>query len=98
MMLQPIFDNIIVKLQEESTKTPSGLFVTNTNETSKTATVIAVGEGRPLMCSGEYHVLPVTPGNTVLIKWGVGGSYKFKFEGTEYYQIDPTQIIAIVKE
>lgn len=99
MKLQPIYDNLIVKLQEDSGKTPSGLFVSSSNDSSKTATVVAVGEGRPLMDKGEYHSLPINTGSNVLIRWGSGANnYKFKFEGNEYFQIDPSQVIAIVKE
>lgn len=98
MKLQPIYDNLIVKLQEDSGKTPSGLFVSSSNDTSKTATVVAVGEGRPLMDKSEYHSLPITTGSTILIRWGSGNNYKFKFEGIEYFLIEPSQVIAIVKE
>jgi len=97
MNLQPLYDNIIVQLAEESNKTASGLFITSNHETSKTATVVAVGPGRPLMDTLECQPLPFTVGATLLIKSGAGANgYKFKFEGTEYLQIDPSQVIGVL--
>jgi co-chaperonin GroES (HSP10) len=97
MNLQPLYDNIIVQLAEESNKTASGLFLTSNHDTTKTATVVAVGPGRPLMDKTEYQPLPFTVGATLLIKSGAGANgYKFKFEGTEYLQIDPSQVIGVL--
>lgn len=97
MKLQPLYDNIIVQLAEESNKTASGLFITSSHDTSKTATVVAVGPGRPLMDSTNYQPLPITVGSTLLIKWGErSGAYKFKHEGVEYFQIDPSQVIGVL--
>lgn len=97
MNLQPLYDNIIVQLAEESNKTASGLFITSNHDTTKTATVVALGPGRPLMDKTEYQPLPFTVGTTLLIKWGGGANgYKFKFEGTEYFQIDPSQVIGVL--
>jgi co-chaperonin GroES (HSP10) len=96
MKLQPLYDNIIVQLAEESNKTASGLFITSSHDTSKTATVVAVGPGRPLMDSTNYQPLPITVGSTLLIKWGSSGAYKFKHEGVEYFQIDPSQVIGVL--
>ena len=96
MNLKPLYDNIIVQLAEESNKTASGLFITSSHDTSKTATVVAVGPGRPLMDSTNYQPLPITVGSTLLIKWGSNGAYKFKHEGVEYFQIDPSQVIGVL--
>lgn len=96
MKLQPLYDNIIVQLAEESNKTASGLFITSSHDTSKTATVVAVGPGRPLMDSTNYQPLPITVGSSLLIKWGSNGAYKFKHEGVEYFQIDPSQVIGVL--
>lgn len=96
MNLQPLYDNIIVQLAEETNKTASGLFITSNHDTSKTATVVAVGPGRPLMDSTSYQPLPFTVGATLLIKWGSNGAYKFKYEGVEYFQIDPSQVIGVL--
>jgi co-chaperonin GroES (HSP10) len=91
MNLKPLYDNIIVQLAEESNKTSSGLFITSNHDTSKTATVVAVGPGRPLMDSTNYQPLPITVGSTLLIKWGSNGAYKFKYEG-----VDPSQVIGVL--
>ncbi len=96
MNLKPLYDNIIVQLTEETNKTASGLFITSNQDTSKTATVVAVGPGRPLMDTTNYHPLPITVGSTLLIKWGVNGAYKFKYEGVDYFQIDPSQVIGVL--
>jgi len=97
MNIKPLYDNIIVQLAEETNKTASGLFVPSTHDTSKTATVVAVGPGRPLMDNTEYQPLPFTVGAKLLIKSGTGSNgYKFKFEGTEYLQIDPSQVIGVL--
>ncbi len=97
MNLKPLYDNIIVQLAEESNKTASGLFITSNHDTSKTATVVAVGPGRPLMDNTTYHPLPITVGSSLLIKWGErSGAYKFKHEGVDYFQIDPSQAIGVL--
>ena len=96
LKLQPLNDKIVVKISEETNKTESGLYISSSNDTTKTATVVAVGPGRPLIDTPEYHPLPFTVGSTLMIKWGVSGVYKFKVDGVEYFEIDPSLVLGVL--
>lgn len=98
MILQPINDNIILKLPqvEKEIKTKTGIFIGNASEQARPdqGVVIAVGEGR-LTADGKLIPLTVKEGQTVIYN---------KFAGTEitsenqkYLIIKETDILVIVK-
>ena len=98
MILQPINDNIILKLPrvEKEVKTNSGIFLGTNNGQTKPdqGEVVAVGQGR-LTANGELIPLTVQEGQSVIFN---------KFAGSEicvgedkYLILKETDILVIVK-
>lgn len=98
MTLQPINDNIIIKLPqiEKEIKTKTGIFIGNTSEQARPdqGIVVAVGQGR-LTADGKIIPLTVEEGQKVIYN---------KFAGTEitsqdekYLILKETDILVIVK-
>ena len=80
MILEPINDNIVIKLpvQEKEIKTNSGIYIgTNTGQSKPDrGEVIAVGKGR-ITADGKLIELNVKPGDQVIYN---------RFAGTEIVQ------------
>lgn len=96
--LQPINDNIIIKLPqaEKEIKTNSGIFLGSNNGQAKPdqGEIVAVGQGR-LTANGDLIPLTVEVGQTVIFN---------KFAGSEicvgedkYLILKETDILVIVK-
>lgn len=94
--LQPLNDKIVVKLSEETNRTESGLYLSSSTDREKTGIVVAIGPGRPLLNSAEYHPLPFEVGSKLLLKWGVSDFYPFTIDGVKYYEIDPSHVIGVL--
>ena len=98
MILQPINDNIIIKLPkaEKEVTTNSGIFIGNNNGQAKPdqGEIIAVGQGR-LTANGDLIPLSVKEGDSVIFN---------KFAGSEiavgediFLILKETDILVIVK-
>ena len=102
IQIQPINDNIVIELPEESKdrerKTASGIYlgtVAHGAEKPNQRTVVAVGQGR-ITSTGEIVPLTVKEGDEIIFN---------KFAGTElmvndkkYLIIKETDILVIVKQ
>ena len=82
MALKPLGDRIIVRFEETEEKTASGFVLAGaSHETTKTAEVLAVGEGT---LTGELIAPSVAVGDKVLVENGTGISVK---DGEDYVSI-----------
>lgn len=86
-MLKPLGDRIIVKFEEVEETTASGFVLAGaSHETTKTATVLAVGPGARTL-NGELVAPSVAQGDKVLVEAGAGLEVK-----------DADQKVTIVRE
>ena len=84
MALKPLGDRIIVRFEETEEKTASGFVLAGaSHETTKTAEVLAVGEGTRTL-TGELIAPSVAVGDKVLVENGTGISVK---DGEDYVSI-----------
>ena len=76
MALKPLGDRIIVRFEETEEKTASGFVLAGaSHETTKTAEVLAVGEGTRTL-TGELIAPSVIVGDKVLVENGTDVSVK----------------------
>lgn len=84
MKIQPAFDRIIVKMDEEKTEktTKTGLIITTPEEGNKplAATVMAIGPGRYLETLGVYKPMSVEVGDRILMPQYGGIAVEFNNE------------------
>ena len=84
MALKPLGDRIIVRFEETEEKTASGFVLAGArHETTKTAEVLAVGEGTRTL-TGELIAPSIAVGDKVLVENGTGISVK---DGEDYVSI-----------
>ena len=92
-MLKPIFDKVIVKLQNLEEVTESGIILGQINkEKTQIAEVIEVGTGG--IIDGKQTEMQVKKGDTVLLNKYAGT--EIKFENEDYIVICQTDILAII--
>ncbi|MGT2929949.1 co-chaperone GroES [Streptococcus dentasini] len=71
-MLKPLGDRIVVKFEEVEETTASGFVLAGgSHEATKTATVVAVGQGSRTL-TGELVAPSVSAGDKVLVENGAG--------------------------
>jgi chaperonin GroES len=94
-IIQPLFDNVLIKPLEAELKTASGIILPETaQQKPQTGEVIAVGPGR-VTIKGEKEPMVVKVGQKVVYKkWG--GS-DVKLNGEELVLVEQKDILAIVK-
>ena len=95
MKLKPLFDKVVLKMNEAEETTKSGLILTGGGkEKPQTATVIAVGSGK-LSKDGETEKMVVKAGDQVLLSKYAGDTVKV--DGEEYLIVAQSEILAIVE-
>lgn len=96
MAIRPLHDRVIVKRQEQETKSAGGIVLTGSAaEKSTRGEVIAVGNGR-ILENGEVRALDVKIGDTVIFNDGYGVKTE-KMDGEEVLIMGETDILAIVE-
>lgn len=96
MAIRPLHDRVIVKRQEQETKSAGGIVLTGSAaEKSTRGEVIAVGHGRVLE-NGEVRSLDVKIGDIVVFNDGYGVKTE-KLDGEEVLIMSETDILAIVE-
>lgn len=96
--ITPLGDRVLIK--EESTKneettTKHGIIIPVTvsdDKGSKKGEVVAVGDGK--YEDGKLVPVTVKKGDTVLFQWGD----KVKIDGTEYYIVRESEILAVIND
>ena len=96
MAIRPLHDRVIVKRQEQETKSAGGIVLTGSAaEKSTRGEVIAVGNGR-ILENGEVRALDVKIGDIVIFNDGYGVKTE-KMDGEEVLIMGENDIIAIVE-
>jgi chaperonin GroES len=96
MAIRPLHDRVIVKRQEQETKSAGGIVLTGSAaEKSTRGEIIAVGNGR-LLDNGEIKALDVKIGDVVIFNDGYGVKTE-KLDGEEVLIMSESDILAIVE-
>lgn len=96
MNIRPLFDRILVKRNEEPTKSAGGLFLPETaKEKPAMGEVLAVGQGRVNDDSGEITALQVKVGDTVV--FGKYAGTEIKVEGEDRLILREDDILGIME-
>lgn len=91
----PIYDHLVVKLEEEEEKTKSGIVLPDTaKEKPQKGKVVAVGSGR-LLDNGQKVALEVHVGDTVVFSKYSGT--ELKLDGEKYLILTESDVLAILK-
>jgi chaperonin GroES len=95
MNVRPLFDRILVKRNEEPTKTKSGLFLPETTkEKPSEGTVLAVGNGR-IADDGKVTALTVKVGDQVI--FGKYSGTEIKVDGDDRLILREDDVLGIVE-
>lgn len=96
MAIRPLHDRIIVKRNEQETKSAGGIVLTGSAaEKSTRGEVIAVGNGR-ILENGDVRALDVKVGDTVIFSEGYGVKTE-KLDGEEVLIMSESDVLAIVE-
>jgi len=94
MKIKPLFDRVVVKVNNSDDKTKSGIVLpTAAQEKQQTATVVAVGAGG--MVDGVQVDMVVSVGDTVLYANYAGS--EVKVDGDKYVILKQTDILAVLE-
>lgn len=95
MAIRPLHDRVIVKRQEQETKSAGGIVLTGSAaEKSTRGKVVAVGNGR-ILENGEVRALDVKVGDIVVFNDGYGVKTE-KLDGEEVLIMSESDILAII--
>ncbi|MDT0583608.1 MULTISPECIES: co-chaperone GroES [Alteromonadaceae] len=96
MAIRPLHDRVIIKREEQESKSAGGIVLTGSAaEKSTRGKVIAVGNGRVLE-NGDVKALDVKVGDLVIFSEGYGVKTE-KLEGEEVLILSESDILAIVE-
>ncbi len=94
MKIKPLADRVVLKPQEEESKTKSGIIIPDTaKEKSQKGKVLSVGPGK--FSKGEIVPLSVKVGDIVLYK--EYGGEEIKMDGEDVVIIKEEDILAIIE-
>ena len=93
-MLKPLGDRVVLKIEEKEEKVGGFVIAGNSHAATKTATVVAVGQGVRTL-TGELVAPAVKAGDKVLVESNAGVEVK---DGEEtYLLVSEANILAIVE-
>lgn len=96
MAIRPLHDRVIVKRQEQESKSAGGIVLTGSAaEKSTRGEIVAVGNGRVLE-NGEVKALDVKVGDIVIFNDGYGVKTE-KLDGEEVLIMSEGDILAVVE-
>ncbi|ALS97035.1 co-chaperone GroES [Lacimicrobium alkaliphilum] len=96
MKIRPLHDRVIVKRQEQESKSAGGIVLTGSAaEKSTRGEIIAVGNGR-ILENGDVKALDVKVGDTVIFNDGYGVKTE-KMDGEEVLIMSESDILAVVE-
>ena len=96
MAIRPLHDRVIIKREEQESKSAGGIVLTGSAaEKSTRGKVIAVGNGRVLE-NGDVKALDVKVGDLVIFSDGYGVKTE-KLDGEEVLILSESDILAIVE-
>ncbi len=95
MKIRPLQDRVIVKREEEESKTKGGIIIPETAKEKPIAgKVIAVGNGK-ILEDGKVRVLDVKKGDKILFSKYAGT--EIKIDGEELLMMREEDILAVVE-
>ena len=95
MSFRPLYDRILVKRIDATTKTSGGLFIPESaKEKPLEAEVVAVGQGRRLK-GNEYRPVALEAGQRVLFGKYTGD--EVKLDGVEHIILREEDVLAIIE-
>ncbi len=95
MKVRPLGDKILIKRDEATTKTESGLYLPESaKDTPRTGVVKAVGQGRLNKDTGDYSPFSVKKGDRVLFNSYAGT--EVKIDGEELLLMNEEAILALI--
>jgi chaperonin GroES len=95
MKIRPLYDRILVKRNEEQSRTASGLYIPDTaKEKPMEATIVAVGNGK-LQEDGSLRKLEVKAGDKILFSKYSGSD--IKIDGVEHLILREDDILAVIE-
>lgn len=93
-MLKPLADRVLIKVDEEETKTKSGILIPDTaQKKSQKGTVVALGSGK-MLDNGQRVPFEVKEGDRVLFSKYSGTDVEE--DGQKYLLIDERDILAVL--
>ena len=96
MKLKPLYDRVVVKMEEAEETTKSGIVLTAASkEKPQVAVVVAVGSGEPHDGAKEAVAVKVKVGDKVIVSKYAGT--EVKLDGEEYIIVNMGDILAIVE-
>ncbi|GAB3027762.1 co-chaperone GroES [Bowmanella dokdonensis] len=96
MKIRPLHDRVIIKRQEQESKSAGGIVLTGSAaEKSTRGEVIAVGNGR-ILDNGDVKALDVKVGDIVIFNDGYGVKTQ-KVDGEEVLIMSESDILAVVE-
>lgn len=96
MNIRPLHDRVIVRRQEQESKSAGGIVLTGSAATKSTrGEIIAVGNGR-ILENGDVKALDVKVGDTVIFSDGYGVKTE-KLNGEEVLIMSEGDILAVVE-
>ena len=94
MKIRPLQDRVIVKREEEETKTKGGIIIPETaKEKPIEGKVIAVGNGK-ILDNGTKVALDVKAGDKIL--FGKYSGTDIKIDGQEYLILREDEVLAVI--
>lgn len=93
-MVRPLNNNVVLKKQKIEKKTESGIILSQKEEESEFAFVVAVGKGK-LDHSGNLIPIEVKVGDKVVFK--TYSPTKIKIDDEEYLIISADDILAVIE-
>jgi chaperonin GroES len=96
MAIRPLHDRVIIKREDQESKSAGGIVLTGSAaEKSTRGKIIAVGNGR-VLDNGNVQALDVKVGDTVIFNDGYGVKTE-KLDGEEVLIMSEGDILAIVE-
>ncbi len=94
-MIQPLYNNVLLKKIEASQTTKSGIILSQREEKEDYAEVVAVSGAKEVKVNDHVYEMPIKVGDKVMYKKYSGT--EVKDENEEYLLIKAEDILAIVK-
>jgi chaperonin GroES len=96
MAIRPLHDRVIIKREDQESKSAGGIVLTGSAaEKSTRGKIVAVGNGR-VLDNGDVQALDVKVGDTVIFNDGYGVKTE-KLDGEEVLIMSEGDILAIVE-
>ena len=94
-MIQPLYNNVLLKKVEASRETKSGIIISQKEENEEYAIVVALSGAKEVKVNDHVYEMPLNVGDKVMYKKYSGT--EIKEDNEEYILISAEDILAIVE-